>query len=258
MLATRVRDLAGVKVSIILPAYNERENVLLLIAEIKNVLADRPKEILVVDNNSPDGTVEAIGGKFPGDAEVRVIRRLKDRGLANSIREGLEKCSGELVVVMDSDFDHPPQYLPFMVSALSHYDCVFGSRFLYGGRMSTRPRHLLSWMFNIFVRYMTGGMITDNLYGFFSIRREALRPCHYDGIFWGFGEYGIRLLHVLQMEGLAILQIPIASGRRKAGSGNTAFVKTFAQYVAATVQLAAQRGRLSRSRLHERRGSRKQ
>lgn len=249
MLARRVCDTSRAKVSVILPAYNERENVLALISEIKAVLANQAKEILIVDDNSPDGTAEAVARAFPGDAEVRVITRLKDRGLANSIREGLEKCSGELVVVMDSDFDHPPQYLPFMVSALSHYDCVFGSRFLYGGRMSTRPRHLLSWMFNIFVRYMTGGRITDNLYGFFAIRKEALKACDFDEIFWGFGEYCIRFLHVLQMEELAILQIPIVNGRRVAGQGNTAFIKTFAQYTAATVQLAVKNDRLTRPRL---------
>lgn len=231
------------RVSVVVPTFNERDNIVPLVSEIKTALTGYDKEIVVVDDNSPDQTAEAVKTAFPNDPEVKVIVRLKDRGFANSIREGLEKASGEVLVVMDSDFNHQPKYLPFMVQALSDYDCVFASRFLYGGRMYPRSRHLLSWVFNGFVRIMTAGQITDNLYGLFSIKRAVLAQCDFDEIFWGYGDYCIRLLHALQTNRASLLQIPVVNGERRKGAGNSAFFKTFRQYTAATLQLAL-RGRI--------------
>lgn len=225
-------------VSVVLPAYNEKDNIIPLVREIKAALSGYAKEILVVDDNSPDGTAQAVRREFAGDGEVVVIVRTKDKGFANSIREGLETATGAILVVMDSDFNHQPKYLPFMVSALSTYDCVSGSRFLYGGRMDPRSRHLLSWVFNIFVRFSTGGRITDNLYGYLCIRRDALERCGYDDIFWGYGDYFIRLLYELQLRNAEILQIPMVNGTRRAGVGSRAFLKTFLQYTEATLRLA--------------------
>lgn len=230
-------------VSVVLPAYNEKDNLIPLIREIKAALSGHQKEILVVDDNSPDGTADAVRQAYPGDKEVVVIVRTKNKGFANSIREGLERATGSILVVMDSDFNHQPKYLPFMVDALSSYDCVSGSRFLYGGRMDPRSRHLLSWIFNIFVRFSTGGRVTDNLYGFVCVKRAVMEQCRYDDIFWGYGDYCIRLLYELQLRNIDILQIPMVNGTRRAGAGSSAFLKTLLQYTEATLQLAV-RGRI--------------
>ena len=232
------------KVSVVLPAYNERENIVPLVREIKAALGPRAKEILIVDDDSPDGTAQAASEAFAGDPEVRVIVRRADRGFANSIRDGLLKATGEVLVVMDSDFNHQPRYLPFMVQALSDYDCVSASRFLYGGLMLSRARHLLSWVFNVFVRFATGGKITDNLYGYFAIKRPILERCAFDQIFWGYGDYYIRLLYQLQRERVSILQFPAVNGERRHGTANSAFVKTFIRYTIATLGLAFRGWRL--------------
>lgn len=226
------------KVSIVVPTYNERENIVPLVREIKRVLDGTPKEILVVDDDSPDRTAECVEREFAGDGEVRVIVRRRDRGFAKSIREGIEKSSGAAVAVMDSDFNHEPKYLPFMLGALDHYDAVFGSRFLYGGLMTPPLRHKCSWVFNVFVRFATGGDITDNLYGFFCIKRPVLERCDFDGIFWGYGDYCIRLLYFLQKSKTAILQVPIVNGQRRGGVGNSAFVKVLVEYTVATLRIA--------------------
>ncbi len=228
------------KVSIVIPTYNERENIVPLVREIKQHLGGRAKEIMVVDDNSPDGTAASVEKEFAGDPEVKVIVRRSNRGFANSIREGIEKSSGEVVAVMDSDFNHEPKYLPFMVGALDHYDAVFGSRFLYGGLMAPPFRHKCSWVFNIFVRFATGGDITDNLYGFFTIKRAVLERCEFDDVFWGYGDYCIRLLYFLQKEKTPILQVPIVNGVRRGGVGNSAFLKVLVEYTVATFQLALQ------------------
>ncbi|HAM34805.1 MAG TPA: dolichol-phosphate mannosyltransferase [Elusimicrobia bacterium] len=225
-------------VSVVVPAYNEKENILPLIKEIRQALAAWRHEILVVDDSSPDGTAALVQTEFAGEPAVRVIVRRQDPGLAKSIREGLEQARGDAVVVMDSDFNHEPRYLPIMVDALRHYDGVFGSRFLYGGKMAPLSRHLLSWCFNMFVRLATGGDITDSLYGFFAIRREVMARCDFNLIFWGYGDYCIRLLYYLQRHKAALLQIPIVNGQRRGGTGNSAFLKVFAQYTHATLRLA--------------------
>lgn len=231
-------------VSVILPAFNERGSIVPLVQEILQTLADVPVEVLVVDDNSPDGTAALVRQTFASRPEVRVIVRTADRGFARSIRTGIEQAAGDVIVVMDSDGNHQPRYLPFMIGALGHYDCVMGSRFVYGGKMSPRSRHLLSWLFNVFVRCVTRGQITDNLYGYFAIRTSLLRRCNLDTIFVGYGEYFIRLLYQLQKMNLDILQFPAVNGQRRAGAGNQRFWQTFRVYFAATWRLALDQGRL--------------
>ena len=215
-------------ISIILPAYNERKNVLLLTKAIHHELMAYNHEILIIDDDSPDGTYQAISSlNLP---YARAIRRTKDRGLANSIRCGIENSKGNILILMDSDFNHQPHYLPFMIQALSHYDCVSASRFLYGGKMDGRLRHLFSWVFNVFVRVMTVGQITDNLYGYLAIKKNILEDYDFDKIFWGYGDYCIRLMYYLQKNRVSVLQFPTVNGERKHGKGNSKFFKVLLQY----------------------------
>lgn len=225
------------RISVILPTYNEKGNILDLVSEIKILLEGRSKEIIVVDDDSPDKTADAVREKFASDPEVKVIVRTRDRGMAKSIRAGIEKSRGSQLVVMGSDFNHLPQYIPFMLDALDYYDGVFGSRFLYGSWMSSFVHHKLSWAFNLFVRGLLGGSITDNLYGYYAIRRNVIERCDYDSIFWGFGDYCIRLLYYLEVDRASLLQIPMVVGERRAGVGNRAWVRTLIQYLISTLGL---------------------
>lgn len=224
------------KTSIILPTYNERTNIIPLIDAIGNSLAGREFEIMVVDDASADGTYEAVVNlQHP---HVRAVRRDRDRGLAFSIRCGLEQANGEAFILMDSDFNHQPAYLPFMIDALTYYDCVSGSRFVYGGRMDGQVRHLLSWVFNIFTRLATGGQVTDSLYGFVAIKRSVLERCDYDTIFRGYGDYCIRLMHALQSQERTILQFPAVNGRRLSGLGNRRFLPVLLNYTREVIALS--------------------
>ena len=224
------------KVSVILPTYNEKGNIIALVNAIHNELIDYDHEILVVDDNSPDGTHQVVADcNYP---YARAIVRRENPGLANSIRCGLENAEGTIYVIMDSDFNHQPKYIPFMIQSLRYYDCVSASRFLYGGKMDSRIRHILSWIFNIFVRLMTGGKITDSLYGFIVVKRDAIARCNYDDIFWGYGDYCIRLMYYLQKNNTRILQIPAINGKRQAGKGNSGFVRVFWQYFREVLKLS--------------------
>ncbi|MDB4964863.1 MAG: putative glycosyltransferase family 2, partial [Myxococcales bacterium] len=222
-------------ISVILPTYNERDNVVPLARAIAEELAGREFEVLVVDDNSPDGTCQAVNDI--GDPRIRGLLRTENRGFANSIRCGLENARGDLFIIMDSDWNHQPKYLPVMIEALEFYDCVSGSRFVYGGRMNSRRRHLLSWTFNIFTRLMTSGQITDSLYGFVAIHRRVLEKVDYDAVFWGYGDYCIRLMYYLQRQGATVLQIPVVNGERQTGEGNDRFFKVFMQYFREVVAL---------------------
>src|SRR4029453_4094027 len=103
-------------VSVVLPTYNEAGNILLLIKAIRaSVPSEWTHEILVMDDSSPDGTHKLVQQAFGGDPSVRAILRTKDRGFANSIRDGIEQARLERVIVMDSDLTHDPAEIPALL-----------------------------------------------------------------------------------------------------------------------------------------------
>lgn len=228
------------RVSVVVPTFNEKDNILLLINAIHAELSDISHEIIVVDDNSPDGTYELV--RAQKQSFVKPILRTQNRGLAASIRAGLEHASGDIFIVMDSDFNHQPKYIPQMLKNLEFCDAVVGSRFLYGGAMDTRARHILSWLFNIFIRCVLRKHITDSLYGFYAIHRQAMTKVDYDKIFWGYGDYCIRLMYYLQELEASILQIPVVNRRRSYGQANTRFLKVFVQYTSETFKLYFREG----------------
>lgn len=225
------------RVSIILPTFNEVQNAPLLVNAILEQLKEQYEcEILVVDDSSTDGTLSAVN-----KLNLPMVRTVSRNGLkpslGASIYDGIKRCQGEYIVFMDSDFNHPPHLIPFMLQSLAYFDCLSGSRFLYGGAMDNPFRYYLSWMFNIFTRLMTGGFITDNLYGFFAFRRSVLLSLPLEEIFWGYGDYAIRLLFEMQKRKKTILQFPVVNGKRIYGTGNTRFLKVFVKYTIAVLSL---------------------
>jgi len=222
-------------ISVILPCYNEKDNIIPLVEAIHKELHFCDHQIVVVDDNSPDGTYQlVVGQKY---SFVKPLLRTSVPSFAKSIQDGLEAADGNIFIVMDSDFNHQPKYLPMMIHNLEYYDCVTASRFLYGGGMNGKLRQTFSWIFNIFVRFMTRRDITDNLYGFVAIKKEVIEALDYDKIFWGYGDYCIRLMYYLQEKNIEILQFPVVNGRRLSGEGNSKFFKVLYQYTLATIKL---------------------
>lgn len=218
--------------SIILPTFNERGNIVPLLMRLREIIGDlgAEAEVLVVDDASPDGTAEAVRQAFADDSRIRVIVRAVNRGLAWSIREGIERSSGEVVVVMDTDFDHPPECVPLLYNIARHVDLVVGSRFAFGGGMPSNARYVLSYCYNLFMRLTLGTRINDNLSGLFAIRREALEKLEFDKIFWGFGDYFFRLLLLSQRHGLSHVEVPVMYGERTDGASKTGLLAIFAIY----------------------------
>ncbi|OQY27491.1 MAG: hypothetical protein B6I38_10065 [Anaerolineaceae bacterium 4572_5.1] len=158
------------KTSIILPTYNERENITELIQAIHAVMDswDFDYQMVIVDDNSPDGTAEAVRKNFGEDERVVLHVRSEGRGLATAIRYGIERAEGEVIVCMDTDFNHDPAMIPQMVKFLEFYDMVIGSRFVMRGGMEDRFRQLASAVYNLGIRVLFRTPVHENLSGFFA------------------------------------------------------------------------------------------
>jgi len=224
------------RVSVVLPTYNESGNIARLIDAVREAVEWMSElEIIVVDDDSPDGTAELAA---KAAANVRVIVRKGARGLATAVRRGIEESAGDVVVVMDTDFNHQPEMIPQMVDFLRYYDLVTGSRFTVGGGMEERGRYRLSFIFNFFCRLALGTGLQDHLSGFFAVRRETLLQLDLDDIFDGYGDYFIRLLVEALARGSTVLEVPVYYPARVHGESKTKFLRTLVQYTRAVVRLA--------------------
>ncbi len=221
------------KVSIILPTYNERDNIGDLIDAIEAVLQpfDWEVEVVVVDDNSPDGTAELVQARpsRPGFT-ISCFKRLDERGLATAIKYGIKHSTGDIIVVMDTDFNHDPAMIPQMVKFLEYYDMVIGSRFVMGGGMEDRQRYYYSLFYNLFVRLALRLQVQDNLSGFFAIRRERLSQLKLGSVFRGYGEYFIRLLFAARQSGYRMLEVPVFYVLRRHGQSKSRFLAMLRDY----------------------------
>lgn len=226
-------------VSVILPTFNEAGNILELIKAIREQLTPtgRDLEIVVVDDNSPDGTADLVKSKYAADPAVRTIVRLDERGLASAIKVGIQNSTAPVLLIMDTDFNHDPAMLPQMLAFLDYYDIIIGSRFTMGGGMEDALRYRLSFLYNFALRLTFGWQIQDSLSGFLAIRRDRLEELPIDAIFTGYGDYFIRLLYAADKRGFRMLEVPVFYQLRRHGQSKTGFLRIFREYTAAVARL---------------------
>jgi len=194
--------------------------------------------VIVVDDNSPDGTADLIQDHFSVQEGVRLIVRKEERGLATAIAAGIDQAQTDLIVVMDTDFNHHPKDLPRLIAQLPEADIAIGSRYTPGGGMKTsRFRYLGSWIFNVFIRLVLGSPIKDNLSGFLVFKKEVISKLQNKGIFFGYGDYCIRLIHYARRAGFVLREIPVVYEFRQGGESKTNFAKYLVDYIKATLAL---------------------
>lgn len=228
-------------VSVILPCYNEANNICLLVRELLSQLSGSfVPEIVVVDDASPDGTAERVRAEFSNHPNVKLICRTSNPGLAVSIRCGLENAKGDILVVMDTDFNHNPADVPLMCAIAEQptVDMVLGSRFLFGGASTNRSRYGLSYIYTLFINFVLRTNISDNLSGFFAIKKDKLNALDFNKIFWGYGDYYFRLLTLTQKLHYSHIQIPIKYGMRMSGQSKTRFMKIFLRYTREVLRIS--------------------
>jgi dolichol-phosphate mannosyltransferase len=205
-------------VSIILATYNEAENIADTVQAILRNVPD-PVEVIVVDDDSPDGTWRIAGDL--GEARVKVIRRTKARGLASAINRGLIESRGALVGWMDADMSHPPALLPAMLERACQCDVVIASRYAPGGSDDrTRARVLTSRLVNGLARLVLGYGICDYDSGYILMHRDVLDAVSLMPS--GYGAYFIEFVYACCRKGLHVIEVPYRFSDRTKGASKSA------------------------------------
>ena len=217
-------------VSVILPTYNEAGNIVDLAMAIHRAIR-QPNEIIVVDDNSPDGTSRLIqelinSGSCPG---LRLETRMTDRGLTKSIQRGIDLAQGDTIVWLDCDFSMPPEVIPQLLAKIeAGYAVAVASRFIAGGIAKegqqwfggeeSKAAILLSKILNWFLRHALFASFTDYTSGFIAIRRDVLSRIRLHG---DYGEYFIDLIFRAILLKYSFIEIPYVSVPRRAGESKT-------------------------------------
>jgi dolichol-phosphate mannosyltransferase len=205
---------------VIIPTYNERENVPPL---VERLLEHEGVGVLVVDDNSPDGTGEAadvLVRAHPG--RVSVLHRTNDRGFGRSYVDGLKHAiarRADLICQMDADFSHDPARLPTLLAAAANADVVIGSRYVPGGSVVNWParRRLLSRFANAYVRAITHIPARDCTSGFRCWRRTALETLPLDDVVSDGYSFLVEMLFTAARQGRRIVEVPITYVERREG-----------------------------------------
>lgn len=206
--------------AIIIPTYNERENIERLVTEIRAQLADA--RVIVVDDNSPDGTGQVVDALAARDPYVHAIHRPGKLGLGTAHIAGMRRAfelNADPILTMDADFSHDPKYLPALLAALNNFDVVIGSRYVRGGGMEGRDHklRLVSWGANLFARTMLGLHAHDCTAGFRAYRRAVLDSIDLNRIFSNGYSFLIEMLFLCQTRGWRIGEVPIIYQDRQLG-----------------------------------------
>ncbi len=216
-ISTRTRSL-----SVIIPTYNESQNITKMLDIVSSCLPSAANaEVIVVDDNSPDGTGKIAGeyarrARATGTCEIRIINRKGQKGLSSAILAGIRASVGESVVVMDSDFSHPPETIAKMLEEMKRSDCdiVVASRYVEGGSITGWPfkRKLISRGATKIAQRSLGIKIKDPMSGFFAFRRHIIRNINFDAI-----GYKILLEILVKTRGAKVREIPYNFTDRKSG-----------------------------------------
>ncbi len=223
--ATQKEMIRGRKmqVSIVLPTYNESQNIVSMLDSIAQaVCADTIAQIIVVDDNSPDGTADIASqhaktihnnNKF----RVDVVRRQTKLGLSSAILTGMKSATGSIIVVMDGDFSHPPHVIPSIIRELqdSRHDIVIASRYVEGGSIRGWPfrRRLMSKGATKIAQYGLGIEVKDPVSGFFAFRRDIIQGVDFDAI-----GYKMLLEILVKTRGARVKEVPYTFTDRRSGA----------------------------------------
>lgn len=209
------------RATILLPTYNEAGNIE---AITKRIFECAPEcRVLVIDDNSPDGTGNIVKNLMRSEARLALLSRPGKEGLRKAYQQGfgevLKDPSAEFLITMDADFSHDPAYLPAMLKAAETADVVIASRYCRGGGIEgwNRRRRLLSAFANRYCRTITGMPVTDSTAGFMLMRASALRKADFTALRLTGYAFLIELKYRLWKSGARIVEVPIVFKERREG-----------------------------------------
>jgi len=234
MLVKDTKSRTDEQVSIIIPTYNESQNILKILKSIKDNL---PKNIIaqtiVVDDNSPDGTGKIVDDYLKNlkkitDYTIEIIHRKAKDGLGSAILKGIQQAKGDTIIVMDCDFSHPPQIIPKLIESIKkyQYDIAVASRYIKGGKIQgwSLKRKMMSKFATIIAKKGLGIDAKDPMSGFFAFKKNIIKELTIDAI-----GYKILLEILVKTKGVNIKEIPYTFQNREIGSSKLG-IKTIIDY----------------------------
>ncbi|AFK21729.1 glycosyltransferase [Pyrococcus sp. ST04] len=232
------------KVSVVIPTYNERDNLEELFSRIDNALKNYDYEIIIVDDDSPDKTWEKaqeLASKYP----VKVIRRINERGLSSAVIRGFKEASGDVLVVMDADLQHPPEVIPALLKKIEEgADIAIASRYVKGGKVENWPlyRKLISKAAIMIGRVALPKIktIKDPVSGFFALKREVVEGVVLNPV-------GFKILMEILIKGnySKVVEVPFTFGTRLTGKSKLKG-KTMLNYLRHIYRLMKWEGEIDR------------
>lgn len=207
---------------ILIPTYNEKENIRLIVAEIFNLLPEI--KILVIDDNSPDETAQAVKLLMAQYSNLSLLERQSKTGLGDAYKDAINRVVQDKeihsVITMDADGSHSPEYLKSFLDNISQHDLVIGSRYIKGGGVANweKWRRYLSKFGNLYAKIFTGLAINDFTAGFMCIRRESLEKLDLNKISSSGYSFLIELkFYLIHGLGVRVYETPIIFKSRREG-----------------------------------------
>ncbi len=214
---------AAPRLSVVLPTYDEVDNIVPLIRRLQAALHDVEHEILVMDDRSPDGTAAAARALEVEHPALTVIEREPPAGLTRSIRDGVKRARGPLVVWMDCDLSHPPEMVRDLLGVLEtgEADIAVASRYVAGGADARPLRFTRSYsrLINLMAQVVVHPGVLDYTTGYVMGPRDLILEI---GLVGDYGEYCIELLGRAVLGGVRVCELPYSMADRTAGESKTA------------------------------------
>ena len=214
---------------VVIPTYNEKENIERIVAEIFRYISDI--NILIVDDNSSDGTATIANKMAKNDKRISVLNRTSCRGRGyagvDAFKEAIKKKEVEYVIEMDADFSHDPKYIPIFLREIERNDVIIGSRFVKAGQDKERDllRSFLTKVVNLFIRKYLKLNINDCSSGYRCFRKHVIASLDLDSIVSKGPAIIEETLYVLKLKNFKIKEVPIVFKRRHSGKTKLTLIK---------------------------------
>jgi len=225
-MANEEKNSQAIDLTILLPTYNESSTIEKMLDAIAPAVPPKINtEVLVIDDDSPDGTSKIVDSyiqKSKGTVSFRIYTRKGKRGLSSAVIDGIGLARGKFVLIMDSDFSHPPQMILTMYDELvnNNLDIVIGSRYVEGGKYEGWPltRKLISKIGNGLARLLLGLEIKDSMTGLFVLKQDLIKNLSFEAI-----GYKILLEILVKTKGAKVKEVPFVCVNRQEGSSKFSF-----------------------------------
>ena len=222
------------KTYVMIPTYNEKENIGNLINEILN-LKIKNLHIVVVDDNSPDGTWKIVQEISKKKKNVHLLLRKTDRGRGSGGRDGFIYClnhGADIIVEMDADMSHDPKYIPLMLHELKNADLVLGSRRVKGSKEIGRGfiRRIITYIANLYIQFLLGLKVKDCNSGYRCFKRKVLEGIRVEKLQSKGPSIVQEVLFKAHLKGFKIKEIPITFINRKKGKSKLGIPQLVAGY----------------------------